>query len=482
MIKQRTSLPPVWLSIIPLVVLVTMIACVVSVFGEDSLSGASQVALVGGAGVTVALGIATGYMTFEQFEQAVTEKIASIGQAIIILLLIGALGGAWMVSGVVPTLITMGLHILRPEWFLPAACIICAIVSVMTGSSWTTVATIGLALLGIGEALGFREGWVAGAILSGAYFGDKISPLSDTTVMASSTVGTPLFTHINYMLRTTVPTFVFTLIIFLVSGLLLSTGAESQVEGVNTALAKTFNLSPWLLLVPLLTSLLIVKRMPAMVVLFLGVVMACVAALIAQRSLLYQIAGSEGSGLEPAFRGMMQMMAGNTALDTGVPSINSLVATRGMAGMLSTVWLIVCAMLFAGALTASRMLESLMNALLRLARNTVSLVATTAVTGIFLNGTVSDQYLSIILSSSLYKDTYRRMGLESRLLSRTIEDSCTVTSVLVPWNTCGMTQSSMLGISVLAYAPFCFFCYLSPITTIIASIFIQRKHKQHETK
>jgi len=479
--KSPDKLPPLWLSIIPLVILVSMTAFCVYVFGEDVLNGASQIALITGAAVTVAIGVATGYMNFADFEEAVNDKIASVGSAIIILLLIGALGGAWMVSGVVPTLICYGLEILRPEWFLPSACVISAIVSLMTGSSWTTIATIGLALIGVGVALGFSPGWVAGAIISGAYFGDKISPLSDTTVLASSTVGTPLFTHIHYMLRTTVPSILVTLVVYTVVGLFMSNSLEQQTDGVRSALDVTFNLSPWLLLVPLFTAVLIAKRMPAMVVLFLAVVMACVAAVIAQRPLLYQIAGSEETGIVSAFRGMMQMVYGNTALETGVDGINSLVATRGMAGMMGTIWLIICAMLFAGALTASRMLESMMRALLRMAKNVFSLVTSTAITGCVMNILVADQYMSIVLSSSLFKESFRKMGLESRLLSRTVEDSVTVTSVLVPWNTCGMTQSSVLGVSVIAYAPFAVFCYLSPISTIIASAFLQRKYKKQES-
>lgn len=480
--KTQGVLPPLWLSILPLLVLVALIGAVVSVFGEDSLSGASQVALIIGTGVTVMIGIAAGYMTWDDFENALTEKIAAVAQALIILLLIGALGGAWMVSGIVPTLICMGMNILQPEWFLPSACVICALVSLMTGSSWTTIATIGIALLGIGTALGFHEGWVAGAIISGAYFGDKISPLSDTTVMASSTAGTPLFTHIRYMLRTTLPTISVTLVIYIVAGLLLIDGTEVHVHQVRNALENTFHLTPWLLIVPACTGILITRKMPALTVLFMSVIMACIAALITQRPLLYLIADTGTTGLQAAFRGMMQMLAGSTTLDTGVPSLNTLVATRGMAGMMSTVWLILCAMLYAAGLTASHMLESIMTALLRMATSLTSLVGSTALTGIFLNFTTSDQYMSIILTSSLFSKTYHDKGLEPRLLSRSVEDSATVTSVLIPWNSCGMTQSAVLGVSVLTYAPFCFFCYLSPITTVLAAGVLQykRKHDQHK--
>lgn len=375
-----------------------------------------------------------------------------------------------MVSGVVPMLIYYGMEILHPAWFLVSACVICAIVSVMTGSSWTTIATIGIALMGIGQTLGFSEGWTAGAIISGAYFGDKISPLSDTTVLASSTVGTPLFTHIRYMLQTTVPTFILTLVIFTVVGLVGSTEGQSNITQVQDALKHTFNLSPWLFLVPVLTALMIARRMPSIVVLFLATLLACIAAVLVQGNLLDQIAGDvELPGMAQRFRGTMICVFGSTSLDTGVPSLNELVATRGMSGMMGTIWLILCATIFGAAMTVTRMIDSIMAALLRLVRGTVSLVASTAFTGFFLNVVCADQYLSIILTSTMFQETYQKRGYESRLLSRTTEDAATVTSVLIPWNTCGMTQSSVLGVSTIVYLPYCFFNYLSPITTIIVA-------------
>lgn len=466
---RKEGLPPLWLSCVPLALLVALIAFVVSVFGDDSLSGASQVALILASAFCVGIGMLTGYVTFDDFEKAVTEKITDVSQSIIILLLIGAIGGVWMVSGVVPTMIYYGLQILHPQWFLISTCLICAIVSVMTGSSWTTIATIGVALMGIGDALGFSQGLVAGAIISGAYFGDKISPLSDTTVMASSTVGTPLFEHIRYMMYTTVPTFIITTAIFLVVGLMHDGAGTGGADHVRQVLASTFVITPWLFVVPVLTGVMIMRKLPSMLILFMAVILACVAAMLVQRGQLYQIAGC--GGLEGLFRGVMMALYDSTSVDTGVDELNALVATRGMGGMLSTIWLIICAMVFGGAMTATRMLESIMTAILRLAYNCVTLVGSTALTGIFLNITTSDQYLSIILTASMYKDSYERHGYEPRLLSRTCEDSATVTSVLVPWNTCGMTQSSVLGVSTLMYAPFCFFCYLSPIMTVLQAAF-----------
>lgn len=459
----------------PLVILVALIAVVVSIFGDETLSGASQISLIVATAVCLSIGLLQKTTTWADFEKALADKIGGVSGGIIILLLIGALGGAWMVGGIVPTLIYYGMEIMSPQWFLVSACVICAMVSVLTGSSWTTIATIGIALMGIGQALGFNEGWAAGAIISGAYFGDKISPLSDTTVLASSTVGTPLFTHIKYMLYTTVPTFLITLLIFTLEGLGQSPASTEHVQMVEETLQQTFFISPWLLLVPVFTGVLIAMRLPSMVVLFLATLMGALAAAFTQGALLDEIAGTDLEGFSQRIRGAFIVVYGKTNLDTGVPELNDLVATRGMAGMLGTIWLIICAMLFGAAMTATGMLDTIMKALLRLVRGIVSLVATTAFTGVFLNIVSADQYLSIILSATMFAPTYKRYGLEPRLLSRTCEDSATVTSVLIPWNTCGMTQSSVLGVSTLIYAPFCFFCYLSPIMTVIASTFIKNE-------
>ncbi len=459
----------------PLVLLVALISIVVSIFGDETLSGASQISLIVATAVCVSIGLLRKTITWADFEKALADKIGGVSGGIIILLLIGALGGSWMVGGIVPTLIYYGMQIMSPQWFLVSACIICALVSVITGSSWTTIATIGIALMGIGQALGFHPGWAAGAIISGAYFGDKISPLSDTTVLASSTAGTPLFTHIRYMLYTTVPTFLITLAIFTIEGLGHAPAATEHVQMVQQTLQQTFYISPMLLMVPVCTGLLIAMRLPSMVVLFLATLMGALTAAFTQGNLLDVIAGTDLEGFSQRIRGALIVVYGKTNLDTGVPELNDLVATRGMAGMLDTIWLIICAMLFGAAMTATGMLDTIMKALIRLVKGVVSLVATTAFTGVFLNIVSADQYLSIILSATMFGPTYKRYGLEPRLLSRTCEDSATVCSVLIPWNTCGMTQSHVLGVSTLIYAPFCFFCYLSPIMTVIASTFLKKK-------
>ncbi|MEE0690770.1 MAG: Na+/H+ antiporter NhaC family protein, partial [Bacteroidaceae bacterium] len=348
-----------------------------------------------------------------------------------------------------------------------SACLISAVVSVMTGSSWTTIATIGIALMGIGQALGYEEGWIAGAVISGAYFGDKISPLSDTTVLASSTVGVPLFTHIRYMMYTTVPTMLVTLLVFTIRGLMQPQADVQQIAMVQEALDSTFLLSPWLLLVPVLTFIMILRKRPAMAVLFTAVLMGIGVAVCVQGELLDHIAGEEFEGIARRFRGAMILMYGSTGIETGAPELDELVATRGMSGMLGTIWLILCATIFGAAMTATRMVDSIMHAIIRMVKGTASMVAGTAFTGIFLNIVSADQYLSIILTSNIFQSVYKDNGYEGRLLSRTCEDSATVTSVLIPWNTCGMTQSSVLGVSTLAYAPYAIFCYLSPVMTVL---------------
>lgn len=457
------------ISFVPFLVLIVLITCCVAVFGSATLDGASQVSLLAASAVSVLIGHFTKRLEWENLEQEITNKIASCTPAIIILLLIGAIGGTWMVSGIVPTMIYYGMQIIRPEVFFVSSSVLCALVSLMIGSSWTTVATIGLALMGIGKAHGFDDGWIAGSIITGAYFGDKLSPLSDTTVLASSVSGTPLFTHIRYMLYTTVPTFSISLIIFLIAGFTMDVQGHGNVAEFMDGLQQTFVISPWLLIVPVLTGIMIARRWPSMVVLFLAILLAAIVGLLVQSSLVHTISGSEGGGFLASYKGMMQVCYGSTNIETGVPMLNDLVHTSGMAGMMPTIWLIICAQTFGGALTATGQLQDLMRIVLRWVKGAASLVASTVGTAIFCNIAMADQYLSIMLSSSMFKDTYREKGYEPRLLSRSCEDGATVTSVLVPWNTCGLTQSTVLGVATLTYLPYCFFNYLSPVTSIVVA-------------
>ena len=459
------------LFLVPFLVLIVLISCCVAVFGNATLDGASQVSLLVASAVSVVIGHFSGRLQWENLDRQISGKVASCAPAIIILLLIGAIGGTWMVSGIVPTMIYYGVQIIRPEVFLVSSSVLCAFVSLMIGSSWTTVATIGLALMGIGKAHGFDDGWIAGSIITGAYFGDKLSPLSDTTVLASSVSGTPLFTHIRYMLFTTVPTFCISLTVFLVAGFMIPVGGHGNVSEFMTGLERTFLISPWLLLVPVTTGIMIARRWPSMVVLFMAILLAATVGLVFQPELVHRVADVGGQGFLSSYKGMMQIIYGSTEIETGIPMLNELVHTNGMAGMMPTIWLIICAQTFGGTLTATGQLQDLMNYILRFVRGTTSLVASTVGTALFCNVAMADQYLSIMLTSSMFRDTYLGHGYEARLLSRSCEDGATVTSVLIPWNTCGLTQSTVLGVSTLTYLPYCFFNYLSPLMSIfVASI------------
>ncbi len=448
------------IALIPFAVLVALQILVIKEFGSDAIDGASQTALLFAAAVAIAIAMIGYKVKWNQISGAIGDNIKAIGTAVIILFLIGAVSGSWMLSGVVPTMIFYGMKILTPSLFLFMACIICALVSLITGSSWTTVATVGIALLGIGTAHGFSAGWTAGAIISGAYFGDKISPLSDTTVLASSVGEVPLFKHIRYMLITTVPSFVITLIIFLIVSLNHSAESTAQAESFAEGLQNTFVINPWLMLIPLFTAVLIALKLPAAVILFLSALVAGITMLFAQPDIVAQI------GEENSFRGLMVTYYDSTSIDTGNETLSNLVQTRGMKGMLSTVFLIFCASAFGGALTGGGMMRSITAALARGISGRRSIVTSTVATGLFSNMATGDQYLSIVLTGNIYKQLYKDKGFEGRLLSRSTEDSATVTSVLVPWNSCGMTQSMVLKVSTLEYLPYCFFNIISPLMSI----------------
>lgn len=472
-ISRRSEIPSWYVSLIPFIVLLAALVLVIKGFGADALAGGSQVALMFAAGVTVAISMVFYRIPWKDLEDAMVENISSVGTSIVILLLIGAVAGSWMVSGVVPTMIYYGMKVITPGIFLFASCIICALISVMTGSSWTTIATVGVALVGIGTAQGYSPGWIAGAIISGAYFGDKVSPLSDTTVLASSSAGTPLFTHIRFMMVTTVPSFIISLIIFLVVSILHDAPSDAVAAGFSNDLAGTFNISPWLLLVPVLTGLLIARKVPAIITLFSAAVIAGVFGLVFQPQIFSEIAGNSSCDLTfmEGFKALLQSYYGATSIDTGNAELNSLISTRGMTGMLATVFLIIAASTFGGALVGSGMLQSLTVALVKFVRRRVTMVAATVGTGVFANMITGDQYLSILLTSSLYKKLYQERGYDSKLLSRSVEDSATVVSVLIPWNSCGMTQATVLKVPTLDYLPYCFFNLISPFMSVfIAAI------------
>lgn len=466
---KKITMFRVGISLIPILILVTLLALNISIFGSDAILGASQVALLFSAGVAIWLSMWLFKVPWQDFEETIKSNIGDVTTAIVILFLIGAISGTWTVSGIVPTFIYYGVKIISPKVFLLTACIICALVSVTIGSSWTTIATIGVALLGIGKALGFSDGMIAGAIISGAYFGDKISPLSDTTVLASSMSKVPMFDHIRYLMYTTVPSIVITLVIFTILGFSHSGSDSSLINEYTSVLDSKFNITPWLLIVPALTAVMIARRMPALIVLALSTATAAIAAVIFQPDIIREIGASiagDGSNAKILFTGTIESIYNSVSIETGNPEVNQLVASKGMLGMLNTVYLIICAMCFGAALKASGMLRHLASMILPLTKRRTSLVTSTVVTGTALNGIVSDQYLAIILTSSLFKDVYEKEGYENRLLSRSVEDSATITSPLYPWSSCGMTQATILSVPTLAYLPYCFFNLISPLMSI----------------
>jgi len=385
--------------------------------------------------------------------------VATIGSAMpsmLILLLIGSLAGTWLISGIVPALIYYGLDLINPGLFLVAAVVVSAVVSMATGSSWSTIATIGVALLGIGKAIGYSEAVVAGAIISGAYFGDKMSPLSDTTNLAPAMAGTDLFTHIRYMVFTTTPSMILTLIIFLIIGFRYDFGeATVDVANVKAAIDGAFNTTPWLFLVPVILF--------AIIILLLGGLFA----VIFQSHIIQEVAGNLPSYTKASYISFMQAMFGDIAIATPDDSVNELLATSGMRGMLDTVWLILAAMVFGGIMEAGGLLTRLTSPIIRRTQSAGSLVGATVATCAFFNATASDQYISIVVPGRMFRKSYQEKGLKPELLSRTLEDSGTMTSVLIPWNTCGATQSRVLGVATFDYLPYCFFNLISPLMSIL---------------
>ena len=461
--KKTSRILPIWLALTPLVLLMVMLVFTVRAFGDESLGGPSQLVMLAASSVCCVIGRWAGKVRWREFENQIANSISQVSSAMVILLFIGALGGAWMVSGVVPMMIYYGLDIIHPSVFLVSTCVISAVVSVMTGSSWTTIATIGVALMGIGKAQGFDEGWIAGAIISGAYFGDKVSPLSDTTVLASSVCRVNLFAHIRFMMITTIPSFLIALSVFLVAGFSHTAVDNGHLAACQEAITGRFNISIWLLVVPVATVVMIAKRLPALVTMFASTLLGVVFALLFQAGIVAEIADGD------LFRGAMRAVYGSTAIQTSNPMLDQLVATRGMEGMLSTVWLILCAMCFGATMTAGGMTAGITRLFIRFAHGRISTVGSTVATGLVLNNTVADQYMGILLSCNVFREIYDKNGLEPRLLSRATEDSVTVTSVLVPWNTCGMTQSTVLGVATLTYLPYCFFNILSPLMSIVVA-------------
>ena len=401
----------------------------------------------------------------------VAENLQSVTGALLILLFVGALAGTWLISGIIPAMIYYGLQILHPSIFLPACIIICAIISLATGSSWTTSATVGIALIGIGKVLGIPVGMVAGAVISGAYFGDKLSPLSDTTNLAPAMAGGELFSHIRYMTYTTVPSIVITIIVFTILSLTQNTTGDADTESLMLAIEEKFTITPLLFIVPAVVILLIVKKSPPLIALLIGSLLGGVFALLFQSKILLEITEASVLSFEVGYRAIMDSMTVSTEITTTNALLNDLFTSGGMEGMLGTIWLIICAMVFGGIMDAIGALERISSALLNWAQTTFQLFASTVASCLAINLTASDQYLSIVIPGKMFSKAYKDRKLAPENLSRTLEDSGTVTSVLIPWNTCGAYQSGVLGVGVGEYFIYAIFNWLSPFMTLLFAAF-----------
>lgn len=461
---------PLWVAVVPVALLVALLGADVVFFGEDSSYGSNQIALLLAALAAGGLGMARG-IKWDTIRDSIASSIGTATEAILILLLIGALSGTWLLAGIIPAFIHYGMMILQPEIFLFAACIVCAVLSLATGSSWGTVGTVGIALVGIGQALGLSEGWVAGAILSGAYFGDKMSPLSDTTNLAPAVAGTDLITHIRYMAYTTGPSIGIALLVFLCVGLGggAADGGADLAPGFAEAVSGAFHIHPGLFVAPLAVLVMIARKVPAAPALFIGVLLGALTAVVFQSEVVRAVAGEDWGFAAAAYIASMQAMALEVTITTGHDLADELLSSSGMAGMLNTVWLIVCAMTFGAVLQATGMLARLTEALVGGVNSVLGLVGRTVGACLAFNILASDQYIAIVVPGKMLGDAYRDQDLAPENLSRTLEDAGTVTSVLIPWNTCGVAQSGILGVATLAYAPYCIFNWISPLMTMLVA-------------
>ena len=455
-------------SLIPLIVLIILLAYNVTLYGDSAMGGSNQFILLIGASVATIVGVKNGVL-FKSMLESISSNIKSITGAILILLFVGALSGTWLISGIIPSMIFYGLKILHPSIFLPSCVIICAIISISTGSSWTTSATVGIALIGIGKAIGIPVGMVAGAVISGAYFGDKLSPLSDTTNLAPAVSGTDLFTHIKYLTITTVPTIIITLIVLSILNLFIVSTGPTENDQMLKTISKTFNITPLLFIVPIIVLIMIFKKTPPLIALFVGTVLGGIFTVIFQSSIINLISQTSDLTYQSAYRVIIDAITVETSIDSGDENLNELFQSGGMKGMLDTIWLVICAMVFGGVMEAIGALKQISISLLNLGKSTFSIFASTVGSCLAINLTASDQYLSIVIPGKMFSKAFKDRDLAPENLSRTLEDSGTVTSVLIPWNTCGAFQSSILGVGVFDYFIYAIFNWLSPFTTLVVA-------------
>ncbi|MCB4800079.1 Na+/H+ antiporter NhaC family protein [Neotamlana laminarinivorans] len=450
----------IWEALIPVIILMGLLAYNIFFADGEMLGGYSnQFILLIGAAIAVGVGLFN-KVSIPLMLKEVWENLKSVFVPVLILLLVGALAGTWLISGVIPAMVYYGLEVLNPAIFLPACVVICALISISTGSSWTTSATVGIALIGIGNALGVNSGMIAGAVISGAYFGDKMSPLSDTTNLAPAVAGTDLFTHIRYMTITTIPSIVITLIIFAIISATSNVTGNADVSNLLNTINATFNITPWLFLVPVTVITLILLKTKPLIALGAGVIIAAVFAFIFQPEILSSLNTSK-------LNAVITSIFTDTQITTENEKLNELFSAGGMNGMLWTIYLIISAMVFGGVMDGIGALARITKVLLSVASSIFGLFASTVISCLGLNTIASDQYLAIVIPGKMFKKAFEDKGLAPENLSRTLEDSGTVTSVLIPWNTCGAYQSSVLGVGVGEYFVYAFFNWLSPFTTLL---------------
>ena len=468
-------------SLTPVLILIGLLVCTVLIFGDAVSSGPNQIVLMTSAVIAAGFAFAQG-ATWTELKNGILKNIGASMEACLILLVVGALIGTWILGGIVPALVVAGLQLLSPSIFLFASCLICAIISLATGSSWSTAGTVGIALVSVGDTIGINPGMTAGAILSGAYFGDKMSPFSDTTNLAPAMAGTDLFTHIRHMIYTTGPSIIIASVIFLIMGFFMDveTFDESRIESVVAGINSKFNTS-WFMLLPLAAVIFMVaKKIPALPALTVGTILGGLFAILFQPEVVKEFSGTADNYMLASFQALVKSSATGYAANTGIPEVDSLISRGGMSGMMNTIWLIFSAMMFGGVMDASGMLQKLAEGVLRLVRGVGSLIAATILTCIGMNVTASDQYLSLVITGRMYREAYEKRGLHPKNLSRALEDAGTITSPLVPWNTCGAFMSSTLGVATLTYLPFCFFNLINPLVSVIygfAGITIEKLEK-----
>ena len=457
-------------SLIPIVFLIVLLTYNVYVFGDDSLEGSNQFILLIGASIAVFIGFIN-KINFKLIIKKIGKNLYSVTGAILILLFVGALTGTWLISGIIPAMIYYGLLIINPSIFLPACVILCAVVSLATGSSWSTSATIGVALIGIGKALGLPAGIVAGAAISGAYFGDKLSPLSDTTNLAPAVSGAKLFQHIKYMTYTTVPSILITIIILLIIGFSQDLNGNTETISLLSSIEEKFNVSPLVFIAPAIVIYMIIRKAPPLIALFAGTLLGGLFSLMFQSKIIIELSGVNQLTFYSAYQTIINAVTIETQIVTSNELLNDLFYSGGMKGMMNTIWLIICAMVFGGAMDAIGALKTISERFLAWANSTFKLFASTLASCLTVNLTASDQYLSIVIPGKMFAKAYKKRKLAPENLSRTLEDSGTVTSVLIPWNTCGAYQSGVLGVSVADYFIYSIFNWISPFMTLFYAAF-----------